>query len=135
MKTSRRATESIDVSAADSTRREFMQGSLAVAGTMLATQVAVPSAAAEPKTKRPNLIFFLGEGQRADALSLAGHPLLKTPNMDRVGSEGIRFRNAFCTNALCAETPSLMTATCTTLFFGSCRAARAEAALMCFCNE
>jgi arylsulfatase A-like enzyme len=52
--------------------------------------------------KRPNLVFFFGEGQRADALSIAGHPILKTPNHDRIGREGMRFRNAFCTNALCA---------------------------------
>ena len=57
---------------------------------------------AQTKTKRPNLVFFLGEGQRADALSIAGHPLLETPNHDRIGREGIRFTNAFCTNALCA---------------------------------
>jgi arylsulfatase A-like enzyme len=82
-------------------RREFIQGGLAVAGTMLAPSVA-HLANAEPAAKRPNLIFFFGEGQRADALSIAGNPILKTPHHDRIGSEGIRFRNAFCTNALCA---------------------------------
>ncbi|MES2393990.1 MAG: sulfatase [Acidobacteriota bacterium] len=91
-------------SSPDPTRRDFLEGTFAVAGTLLATQLATASSAAEPKArhKRPNLIFFLGEGQRADALSIAGHPLLKTPNMDRIGHEGMRFRNAFCTNALCA---------------------------------
>jgi arylsulfatase A-like enzyme len=84
------------------TRRDFLQGSLAVAGTMLASSVAPATLSAQSKTKRPNLIFFLGEGHRADALSIAGHPILKTPNHDRIGREGIRFRNAFCTNALCA---------------------------------
>ncbi|MBS1815221.1 MAG: sulfatase [Acidobacteria bacterium] len=82
-------------------RREFLQTSAAVAGTMLAPEMAHAAPAAKGK-KRPNLIFFLGEGQRADALSLAGHPLLKTPNHDRIGKEGVHFRNAFCTNALCA---------------------------------
>jgi arylsulfatase A-like enzyme len=86
---------------AATTRREFMQGGLAVAGSVLASSVP-GAAAAQTKTKRPNLVFFFGEGQRADALSIAGHPILKTPNHDRIGAEGIRFRNAFCTNALCA---------------------------------
>lgn len=81
------------------TRREFLQGSLAVAGTLLAPQT---SRAEVKESKRPNLVFFFGEGQRADALSIAGNPILKTPNHDRIGHEGIRFRNAFCTNALCA---------------------------------
>lgn len=84
------------------TRRDFLQGSLAVAGTVLASSVGAPVASAESKPKRPNLVFFFGEGQRADALSIAGNPILKTPNHDRIGREGMRFRNAFCTNALCA---------------------------------
>ncbi len=84
------------------TRREILQGSLAVAGSVLASSVAPPALLAEPNMKRPNLVFFLGEGQRADALSIAGNPILKTPNHDRIGREGMRFENAFCTNALCA---------------------------------
>ena len=84
------------------TRRDFLQASLAIAGTAAVSTVAPTLATAQPKQKRPNLVFFLGEGQRADALSIAGHPILKTPNHDRIGREGIRFTNAFCTNALCA---------------------------------
>ena len=89
------------------TRRDFLEGSLAVAGTVLASSVSSSVLMAEPNTKRPNLIFFLGEGQRADALSIAGNPILKTPNHDRIGREGIRFENAFCTNALCAPARSV----------------------------
>ena len=87
---------------ASPTRREVLQGSLAVAGSVLASTVAPSALLAEPNMKRPNLVFFLGEGQRADALSIAGNPILKTPNHDRIGREGMRFENAFCTNALCA---------------------------------
>lgn len=92
----------IDEKASATTRREFMHGSLAVAGTFLAPQFGEASAPAEAKRKRPNLVFFLGEGQRADALSIAGNPIVKTPNQDRIAREGVRFQNAFCTNALCA---------------------------------
>jgi arylsulfatase A-like enzyme len=84
------------------TRRGFLQGSLAMAGTLLASKMSHTTSSAETKQKRPNLVFFFGEGQRADALSIAGNPILKTPNHDRIGREGMRFRNAFCTNALCA---------------------------------
>lgn len=84
------------------TRRDFLQASLAIAGTAAISTVTTTLAGAQAKQKRPNLVFFLGEGQRADALSIAGHPILKTPNHDRIGREGLRFTNAFCTNALCA---------------------------------
>jgi arylsulfatase A-like enzyme len=87
--------------AGTTTRRDFVQGSLAVAGTMLAG--SMPGVAAtDSNVKRPNLLFIYTEGQRADALGLAGNPILKTPNQDRIGKEGVRFTNSFCTNALCA---------------------------------
>jgi len=69
----------------------------------LATSSALAMADDSPRP-RPNFVFFLTDDQRADALSLAGNPLLKTPNIDRIGREGAWFRNAFCVNALC--TPS-----------------------------
>jgi arylsulfatase A-like enzyme len=89
----------------ETNRREFLQGTLAVAGSALTASLPGSAYAAPAKaeaTRRPNLIFFFGEGHRADALSIAGHPLLKTPHHDRIGREGMRFTNAFCTNALCA---------------------------------
>lgn len=51
--------------------------------------------------KKPNILFVCGEGLRHDAFSSAGNPIVQTPNMDRIRREGVTFRNAFCTNALC----------------------------------
>ena len=82
-------------------RRQFLHGSAALAATAATTGLA-PAEPRSPGRKQPNLVFFMGEGQRADAMSIAGHPLLKTPHHDRIGREGLMFRNAFCTNALCA---------------------------------
>ncbi len=89
-------------------RREFMQtAGLAATGTMLMPSVnALAEAAAAPKGKQPNIVFIYGEGHRADCLSVAGHPIVKTPHQDRIGNEGVRFENAFCTNALCAPARS-----------------------------
>lgn len=52
--------------------------------------------------ERPNVVFILTDDQRADCLGLAGHPHLKTPNIDRLGREGVYFKNAFCTTSLCS---------------------------------
>src|SRR3954453_18516571 len=46
---------------------------------------------------RPNIVFILTDDQRWDCLSIAGHPFLKTPNIDRIGNEGEHFKNAFVT--------------------------------------
>ena len=52
-------------------------------------------------TRRPNLLFLLTDDQRADLLSCAGHPVLRTPNVDRLATGGVRFRNHFCATAIC----------------------------------
>ncbi len=54
--------------------------------------------------ERPNFVFFMTDDQRADKLSIAGDPMLKTPNIDRIAREGVWFKNAFVVNSLC--TPS-----------------------------
>lgn len=52
--------------------------------------------------KRPNVVFMIADDQRADMLSCMGNRYLKTPNCDRLASEGIRFTNAFVTSAVCS---------------------------------
>lgn len=59
---------------------------------------------------RPNFVFIYTDDQRWDAVSVvqreqgarARFPWFKTPNLDRLAAEGVRFRNAFVVNALCA---------------------------------
>jgi arylsulfatase A-like enzyme len=60
------------------------------------------AAAAAHAADRPNLIVLMTDDQRFDAMSCAGNAVLKTPNMDRLAAEGMRFRNMFVTNSLCA---------------------------------
>ena len=57
---------------------------------------------AAPPLKRPNFLFIYTDDQRWDALGCAGHPFLRTPNIDRIAREGVRFRNAFVTIPLCS---------------------------------
>jgi arylsulfatase A-like enzyme len=58
--------------------------------------------AADDAAQRPNVLFILTDDQRWDAAGIAGHPYLKTPGIDRLGREGVYFRNAFCTTSLCS---------------------------------
>lgn len=57
-----------------------------------------PGLAAKP----PNVLFILTDDLRYDAIGLGGSKHLKTPNIDRLGQEGVYFRNTFCTTALCS---------------------------------
>src|SRR5437899_4310561 len=54
------------------------------------------------RDKRPNVLFVLTDDQRWDCLSCAGHPFLKTPNIDRIAGEGAYFNNSFVTLSLCS---------------------------------
>ena len=58
----------------------------------------------QAENTRPNIIYILGDDHRADYLGFAGHPIIKTPNLDKMAEEGVYFSNAFCTSPAC--TPS-----------------------------
>jgi len=74
----------------------FLLQSAAVA---LWLTTALASAADKGK---PNVLFILCDDLRWDCLGCAGHPHLKTPNIDRLAAEGVRFANTFCTTSLCS---------------------------------
>jgi arylsulfatase A-like enzyme len=44
---------------------------------------------------RPNVLFITVDQWRADCLSAAGHPVVETPNLDRLAAEGVRFANHY----------------------------------------
>lgn len=56
----------------------------------------------QPAPGRPNVLFFLLDDIRWDAVGYAGHRALKTPHIDRIANEGVNFRNAFATTSLCS---------------------------------
>ena len=56
------------------------------------------------KDNRPNIIFIMSDDHAAQAISCYGSKRNKTPNIDRIASEGMRLTNCFCTNSIC--TPS-----------------------------
>ena len=56
------------------------------------------------QSKRPNIIFIMSDDHAAHAISAYGSRLIKTPNIDRLAREGMRFDNCFVTNSIC--TPS-----------------------------
>jgi len=59
---------------------------------------------------QPNIIFFLSDDHRADVLGSAGHPVAKTPTLDRLAERGVRFENMFVTTSICAASrATLMT--------------------------
>ncbi len=52
--------------------------------------------------KQPNIICILSDDQGAWALGSAGNPEIRTPHLDRLAEEGMRFSNFFCTSPVCS---------------------------------
>ena len=53
-------------------------------------------------TARPNVLFITLDQFRADSLSCAGHSLVRTPNLDALAAEGVRFARHYSQAAPCA---------------------------------
>ena len=56
----------------------------------------------------PNIILIVADDHGTDALGCYGNPVIKTPNLDHLATEGTRFINAFCTSASCSPSRSVI---------------------------
>jgi arylsulfatase A-like enzyme len=62
------------------------------------------------KEKKPNIIYIYTDQQSASMMSCAGNKYLKTPAMDYISENGIRFTRAYTSNPVCSPARvSLMT--------------------------
>ena len=50
---------------------------------------------------RPNLLLILTDQQRWDTIHAAGNPIIRTPNLDRLAAEGVRFTAAYTPAPVC----------------------------------
>ena len=48
-----------------------------------------------------NILFIMCDQLRADYLSCYGHPHIRTDNIDKLASLGVRFSRAYCQAPLC----------------------------------
>jgi len=57
---------------------------------------------------RPNLLVIITDQQQFNAMSIAGNTVLKTPNMDRIGNEGVFFTRANSECPVCGPARSCL---------------------------
>ncbi|MGY8997786.1 MAG: sulfatase-like hydrolase/transferase, partial [Alphaproteobacteria bacterium] len=50
---------------------------------------------------RGNVLFITADQWRADTLGAAGHPVVQTPNLDRLAAASVRFANHFAQTVPC----------------------------------
>lgn len=60
------------------------------------------------KVQRPNFLILMSDNQSWNHLGCYGDPVLKTPVIDQVASEGVRFTQAYCSAPSCAPARASM---------------------------
>lgn len=85
-------------------RRSFITG---VASGALAGALGTFGFIKKPKydsakeERRPNLVIFLADDMRWDAIGAAGNRIIHTPNLDALAADGTLFTNNFVTTSIC----------------------------------
>jgi len=84
------------------TRRSFIKSCVA-GGSAL-----VSGKAFARENKRPNVVLIVSDDHGLETLGCYGNQVIKTPNLDALAAEGVRFTNAFCTTASCSASRSVI---------------------------
>jgi arylsulfatase A-like enzyme len=57
-------------------------------------------------TEKPNFVCIVADQMRFDMLGCTGHPIVKTPNIDRLANNGMRFERCYTVQPMCMATRS-----------------------------
>jgi choline-sulfatase len=68
----------------------------------LLTAAAAGSLAAQQSGPQPNFLFICTDNFNPNMLGCAGHAMVRTPNIDRLASQGVYFSNGYCGSPVCA---------------------------------
>src|ERR1700693_4267630 len=84
-----------------SSRRDFL---------MMLPAAAVAAAQNAPRARRPNFLVIVTDDQGIGDVGCFGHPEVRTPNLDRLASEGVRFTQWYANAPVCsASRAAIMT--------------------------
>jgi len=91
-------------------RRDFGTVVLKSAGgTLLASSLVPPkSNAGNRQPRRPNIVFITSDQHTYKCTGYAGHPVVQTPNLDRIAAQGVVFESNYCGNPVCVPSRTSM---------------------------
>ena len=78
---------------------------LSIALTVLSSCTAPGS---REEAEPPNILFLFSDQHNANVLGCAGHPVVQTPNLDRLAAEGVQFSRAYCQDGICVPSRTSM---------------------------
>jgi len=90
-------------------RREFLANVGRGAAALVAAsqlqgcgRMEMAKSAAAPPARKPNIVFILGDDLGYGDLGCYGQKVIKTPNIDRLAAEGLRFTDCYAGSTVCA---------------------------------
>ncbi len=63
--------------------------------------ISADQKSSEEKESKPNILVIMTDQQSATMLSCTGNKYLKTPNLDKLAENGVRFEKAYVANPVC----------------------------------
>ncbi|MCH7687048.1 MAG: sulfatase, partial [Planctomycetes bacterium] len=85
-------------------RRHFVRLTPLIVFVVFALSIRVPSLTAAQNQRPPNIVVIFADDLGYGDLGCFGHPTIRTPNLDRMAAEGIRFTQFYSAAPVC--TPS-----------------------------
>ena len=73
---------------------------------LIAALFALPGRSDE--TNRPNIVLIVTDDQGADSLGCYGNPVIKTPHIDQLAEDGVRFENCYANASSCSPNRSVL---------------------------
>ena len=86
-------------------RRDFLKFTGATGASLLLADTGL---LARSRGRKPNIVYLIMDELAYYELSCMGHPIMETPNIDKIAAEGMRFTQMLAGAPVCAPTRSTL---------------------------
>jgi arylsulfatase A-like enzyme len=86
-------------------RRDFIRHTAIGVGAV-AAGLPIVSVGRKDRKRSPNILLILTDQQTLKAMSAYGNKWVRTPHMDSIAANGVRFENSYCTSPVCGPSRS-----------------------------
>lgn len=85
-----------------------MKLAIVIAAMFVGVCIGSSANAQQQSKKRPNIVVIISDDHAYQTISAYGSKIAKTPNIDRIAKEGVRFDKAYVTNSICGPSRATM---------------------------